>query len=129
MEQKPTHKGFMFFPDLAEMNSFDKELMCEIYSHIEVEARIIANPKGDNFIFLCDLKNTDEDWGGNFRCFLYKDVPKMLGKFTYLKEANLPQEIIDGIFKMTKKKFTAHGIAFTEGKPQYGFYMEFETIK
>lgn len=127
MEQKQTHKGFMFFPDLAEMQDFDAGLMCEIYDGIEVEARIISDPKTDNLIFLCDLHNTDTDWGGNFRCFLYNDK-KMLGTFTYLKEANLPQEKIDGSYTMTKKKFKAHGITLVDGKAQYGFYMEFDTI-
>lgn len=128
MAQKQTHKGFMFFPDLAEMQNFDADLMCESYSGIEVEARIISNPKADNLIFLCDLQNTDTDWGGNFRCFLYNDR-KMLGTFNYLKEANLAQERIDGSYTMNKKKFKSHGVTLVDGKPQYGYYMEFDVIK
>ena len=131
MENKSTHKGFMFFPYLVDMEIEDRGLVFEAYhkDRVLAEVRIIVNPKADNYIFLCDLPNTPDSWGGSFRGFLYKDVPKILGTFTYVKEASLPQEKIDGTYEMTTDKFSARGISLTNGRPQDGFYMEFETIK
>ena len=57
------------------------------------------------------------------------DVPKILGKFTYLKEANLPDEKIDDVFEMENGNFSVQGISLWDSKPQYGFYMELAAVK
>jgi hypothetical protein len=120
--------GVMFFPFLIDMEVADKELVFAAYDKIPVEARIIANPKADNYIFLCNLPNAPDSWGGNFRCFLYKDVPKILGTFTYFIEAARKPEKIDGTYKMTDEKFSASGMVLLDGKAEDGFYMEFERV-
>jgi hypothetical protein len=124
-----THKGFVVYPELKDISVFNKDAVLELYEHIPMDVRLISNPKADcDFLFLCDVPSSEVNWGGTFRCFLYKKDKKMLGSFHYVIESNLSEEKINGEYKMYKNIFSAKGIIFRNAIPYYGFYMELQKI-
>ncbi len=123
MAHKPTHYGIIFYPDVSEITTLSDEAILD-YEGYEIEACIIKYPNADNLIFLADIDNTDEDYGGHFRCFLYPQDNKILGTFKYLKEANLPDEKIDGRYELNEDIVKIWGSVWVEGSLSYGIYAE-----
>lgn len=123
MSLKPTHYGIMVYLDVSEIGTLNDATILDREGY-EIEASIVKNPNGDNLIFLADIDNTDEDWGGHFRCFLYPADNKILGTFKYVKEANSSDEKIDGSYSLKDDVVKIWGKVWVENTLKYGLYTE-----
>ncbi len=128
MAIEATHIGFLLYPDVADIKDYDREYIQTNYTErIVISAKIFKVESSPYSRLICDLQNTDDDWGGVFKCWLYDDG-KILGTFDYLKEANLPSEKIDGIYKLDNKLFWSIGLLYEGGEPFSGFYIDLMKI-
>ncbi len=124
MISKASYKGYLSFLDLHDMANLSPDFL-QALPKTNINGTIVKNPSADNLIFLCDLQTHDAGWGGTFRCFLYPDS-KVLGSYQYLKEANKPDDKIDGDYDMGDDNVVLTVKVLKNGTPSYGvfFYLE-----